>query len=285
LNLLPQSTIRLCYLHPSAVSNSLLILTERRVEGPEFDVRVRDCGISMLAFHIRRGTRGSLAATTTAAQISVGVLVSGVRGVKPEHVGVVVIPQRHDEDHTLGKSLGHVSLATLVLVSVGVLEYGLLLVAELGCDGVAVDTRNRGRGLSNGLAALDVEALDLHVVAAADELSDNGELLRCVDGHALAVEVLDTHAVGVEIAAVGVADAGITVGGVGSTAAVAVAASLLDGAARVRRHRRADGIGLPDIHLGATRAVAADTCVGVVSRGCPAFDVALYRGLVNEVAV
>jgi hypothetical protein len=255
-------------------------LTESGVEGSELDVGVNDCGISLFALKIRGNTRRSLATATASAQVTVGVLVGGVSGVEPEHVGVVVIPQRHDEHHALSKSLGHISLATLVLVSVSVLESCLLLVTELGCDGVAVDAGNRGSGLCNGLSALDVEALDLHSVASADELSDDGELLRGIDGHTLAVEVLDTHAVGVEVTAIRVADASIAVGGVCSTTAVTIAARLLDRAAGMGCHRRADGVGLPDIHLGAARTMATDTCVCVVRRRLPAFNVTLGGGSV-----
>jgi hypothetical protein len=236
----------------------------------------------MLTLNISRNAGSGLAAATTSAQVCVGVLVSGVSRVEPEHVGVVVIPQRHDKYHTLGKSFGHVSLTTLVLIGVCVFECCFLLVAEFGGDGVAVNTRNRGCRLSNGLSALDIEALNLHSVTGTNELGDNGKLLRSVNSHALAVEILDTHAVAVEITAVRVAYASIAVCGVCSTTTITVAAGLLDGAASMGRHRRADGVGFPDIHLGAARAVTTDTGVRVV-RGCfPAFYITLESGLVIE---
>lgn len=152
----------------------------------------------------------------------------------------MVIPQRHDENHTVGKSLGHVGLSTLVLVGVLVAERRLLSVAELGGDGVALDAGNGGVRLSDGLSVLDIEALDLHGIAGADELSDDSELLGGIDGLALAVEVLNSHAVAVEVTAIRVADASIAICGVCSTTAVAVAAGLLDGAASMGSHSRAD---------------------------------------------
>jgi hypothetical protein len=234
---------------PSIAPRSLQHLAKGRVNRTKLDVGVHDGCIRTLTLDVSRNTRCSLALSATASEICVGVLIGGVGRVKPEHVGVVVVPERHDEHHALCKSLGHVSRSALLLVCVPVLEDVLLLVAELGGDRIARNTSDSGVGLSNGLAALDVEAFDFHGIASADELCDHGELLRCVNCLALAVEVLDTHAVAVEVAAVGVADASIAVSGVGSTTIVTLAARLLDCTAGVGSHRRANGVGLPDVHL------------------------------------
>jgi hypothetical protein len=236
----------------------------------------------MVGLNIRGSTRRCFAASTTRSQVGLGILVSGVCGVEPEHVGVVIVPKRHDEYHTLSESLGHVRLSTLVFVGVCVLEGCLLLIAELGCDGVTVDTGNRGSGLRNGLSALDIEALDLHSVTSANELSNDSELLRGVHSHALAVEILDTHTVAVEVTAVRIAYASIAVCRVCSTTAVTVAAGLLDGAARMGCDGRTDGVGFPDVHLSAARAVATDTSICISGRRLPTFDVTLVSELVIE---
>jgi hypothetical protein len=156
-----------------------------------------------------------------------------------------------DENHAVRESLCHVGHAALVFERVFVAESLLLRIAEGGCNGVTCDAGDGRVWLGKGRSALDIEALDLHSVAGADELCDNGELLRCIDRLSLAVEVLDAHAVAIEVTAIGITDAGVAVSRVCAAAAVAVAAGLLYCAAGVRRHCRADGIRLPDIHLGA----------------------------------
>jgi len=68
---------------------------------------------------------------------------------------------------------------------------------------------------------LNVDAADLlegtsGSSGVGDELCDDGELLGSVDLHARAVEALVTHAVRIEIAAVGVADGTVAVVGLTS---------------------------------------------------------------------
>jgi hypothetical protein len=250
-------------------------LLESGIDRAKLDVRVDDRRIRALAFNICRSTRSDVAVTTARSKVGVGVLISGVSRVEPQHVRVVIIPQGHDEDHALSKSLGHVGLPTLVLVGVSVFEDSLLLVTEFGRDRVTVNARNSGCRLRDRLSSLDIESLDLHSIASSDELSDNRELLGGVDSLTLAVEVLHSHTVAVEITAIRIAQASIAVGRVCSTTSVSIAASLLNRAASMGRHRRADGVGFPDIHLGTAGTVAADTSIGVVGRRCPTFDVAL----------
>jgi len=109
----------------------------------------------------------------------------------------------------------------------------------------------------DNLAVLDVEATDLGKGAArgsgiGDELGDNRELLGGVNGEALAVEGGVAHTVRVEITAVGIADAGIAVGG---TASVAFAARLGTRRARMRSVGGGDAICLPDVHLVTARSI------------------------------
>lgn len=244
--------------------NAHQCLTKGRVQRAELDVGIDDGSIGVRGLDISRDAGGSLALTTATAEIGVGILVGGVCGVEPEHVGVVVIPQTHDEDHTIGKCLGHVRHSTLVLECVSVPKGCLLSIAELGGDRVTSDTCDSRLAVGYGLAALDIESLDLHGIAGANELCDDREFLGRVDGLALAVEVLDTHAVAVEIAAIGIANTSITISRVCSSAAISVASGLLDSRARVRCYRRADGIGLPDIHLGTARSVPTNASIRVV---------------------
>jgi len=123
----------------------------------------------------------------------------------------------------------------------------LLRLAEGLVDVVAPVALDGGLGVGDGLAALDVEAADRFQVAAAalDELRDHGDLLLRVDLLARPVEFAVALAVRVEVAPVGVAAAGVPLRRVGPAALVAQTAVLPDGAARVRRVGRRDGIGLP----------------------------------------
>ena len=187
----------------------------------------------------------------------------------------MIIPKRHDQNHTLVERLVHVGHTTMLLERIGVAKDLLLLITKLGGNGISLDTGNGRLGVGNDFPVLDVVALDFHVVASANKLSDDGEFLGSVDGLALAVKGLVTLAVRVEIATIGITGSAIAVGGIGSTAAVALAAGLADGLTGVRSNCSTHGVGLPDIHLGAAGPVLSDTGIGVVGGSLPAFDVAL----------
>jgi hypothetical protein len=160
---------------------------------------------------------------------------------------------------------------------ISIAESNLLGLAEVGVDGVARGTRDGGLGVGDDLAVLDVETLDLveDTIGSLEELGDDGELGLGVDSHARSVEVLDTLAVRVEVASIGIASTGITGGRVSTTAGITLATVLADSGARVRSVGGRDGVGLPDIHLSAARAVLADTSVLVVGRGSPLSRVGL----------
>ena len=82
-------------------------------------------------------------------------------------------------------------------------------------------------------------------------------------------------AIGVEVAAIGIANTGVAVGAVGATARVALAAALVDDGARVGGPGGSSIVSLPDVHLRAASAVAAGTGVLVVAGRIPALDVGL----------
>ena len=130
------------------------------------------------------------------------------------------------------------------------------------------------------MAVLDVEAADLREGAGGgarvgDELGDDGELGVGVDGLARAVEGRVAHAVGVIVAAVAVAET-LVAGGAGVGAAISArAGGLLGHRAWVWRVGRGDGVGLPDVHLGAAGTGRAAAGVGVVAGWGPALDVGL----------
>ena len=256
---------------------------EGAVDGTELDVGVDDVGVGGVGLDVAGDTGGGGA---RAAEVAGAGSVGRVGGVEPEHVGVVVVPERHDEDHTLGEGGAHLHETSLGAEVVGVAEGGLLGVAVGGGDGVAADSGDIALGVGDHLAVLDVESLDLGEVAAAvgEELGDDGELGGGVDGHARAVEGGVALAVAVEVASIGVALASVAGSAVGAAAIVASAHSLADGSAGMRRQGGAHLVRLPDIHLRAAAAVVSETSVLVVGRGSPSIDVGLENSFVREFA-
>ena len=252
---------------------------EGRADGADLDVGVDDGGVGVVGLDIGGGARGDVAGTT--GDTGGGGCASGrVVAVEPEHVGRVVIPQGHDEDHALGERSAHALQAAVLGEDVLVLEQALLGGAVVVGDGVAADAGPGRLGVGDHLAVLHVEALDLLEGAAGgavvgDELGDDGELALGVDGHARTVEGLVALAEGVEITSVGVAGAAVAVGAVGATAGVAAAHHLAGGVAGVRSEGRGDAVGLPDIHLRAAGAVVASTRIGIIGGGLPSINVGL----------
>lgn len=217
-----------------------------RVDGSEADVGVDDLRAGGTGLDVTGDTRGG-GAGSTGSTLRGGA--DGVGRVEPEHVGVVVIPQRHDEDHTLGESLTHLGESTLVLEG-GLVTKGSLLSVTVGIgDGVVASDASLGRvRVGDQLAVLDVVTADLGQHAAGlDELGHDGEDLGGVDGQALAVEGGVALAVAVEVASIGVALSSVAVGAVSTSALITVAHDLADGLARVGSERSRDRVGLPDV--------------------------------------
>jgi hypothetical protein len=157
-----------------------------------------------------------------------------------------VVPERHDQNHVALESLGHLGEATLLGEVVCVTEGGLLGLAEILGDLIAGHAVNGALRVGDDLAILHVVALDGLEAAALtlDELGHDGELLGGVNRHAGAVEVLDTHAVRVEVASVGVAGAGVAGIGVRATTVVAGARLLTNVSAGVGSEGGGDAVGL-----------------------------------------
>lgn len=252
-------------------------VAEGGVERTELDVGEGDGGIGALLLDISGDTRVRGA---RAAIVAGSGAVSWVGGVEPKHVGVVVIPDGHDENHTLFHTSGHRGESAMVLKGQLITEGFLLGVAEVLVDGVARDTLDLGLRVGDNSAVLDVEALDLAegtglITSVGDELGDNSEDGAGVNGPTITIEFLVTHAVGVEVAPIRVARAGVTLIRVSTTAASVSAHNLAGVIAGVRSVGSCHGVGFPDIHLRAASAVASNTSVGVVIRWFPALNIAL----------
>lgn len=231
--------------------------------------------IPILRLNVLGHTATDITGTTTLAgrrRIGIG----RVRRVEPQHVGVVVVPERQNQNHGLGQRVGHGREATDIIKTVAVTKHNLLLLAKVGRHRVASETGPGRLRELNLLAALDIKLLDLcEGGARAQELRDNGKLLGGIQRLAGAVKVLDAHAVGIKVAAVRVTVASIAGGRVGAATVVAVADVLGIVLAWVGRVGHAHAVGFPNVHFGTAGAHVADASVGVVGRGLPAFDVGL----------
>jgi hypothetical protein len=244
----------------------------------------------MVLLHVLGLTRVGSASTALSTQLGG---ISRVSGIQPQHVDRMVVPERHDQDVAACKRSAHLVESTERLEGVGVAESRLLRGAEGLGDGVAGYALDGRVAVLEDLAVLYVEALDLREGGArADELGDDGHFLGGVEGGAGAVEVLDAHAVAllgllvcglswvggcsayVEITSVLVADTAVTVAAV--SARDIISALLKTRAlARVRGVGGRDGVGLPDIHLGAAGTDLTRSGVRVSVRWVPALDVGL----------
>ena len=252
-----------------------------RANGANLDVGISHGSRSRVRLNIVRRTRISTASATSNTSVS-GSGIGGVVAIQPEHVGVVVIPQAHNENHTLLQALAHARHTAVLGEDVLVAEGSLLGSAKVSGDGVSGDATDIGGGVGDDLAVLDVETLDLLEAAGvgavvSDELGDDGHLGLGIDDLAGPVEALVAHAVGVEVTSVRVAGARVAAGRVGSTALVALAHGLAGRVTRVRSHGSGNAVGFPDIHLIAAGSVAANTGVLIVLGRLPALHVALVH--------
>lgn len=149
--------------------------------------------------------------------------------------------------------------------------------AERSSDRVACHAGNGGLRIGDKFAVLHVEASDFGEWVA-DELRDDGEDFGSVNGQARTVEAGIAHAVGVEIAAVGIACPGVTRAGICTAASITAAHGLACRLAGVGRDSRRDRVGFPNVHLSTARTVATDTSVLIIGGRLPAIDISLNVG-------
>lgn len=209
----------------------------------------------------------------------------GVGGVEPVHGGCVVVPDGHGEDHGGVESGAEARHAAKGLEVVGVVECGLLLVAECISDLVGdVDAINGGVRVGDGHTVLDVEALDGGECAGigavgSDELGDDGDDLRGVHGPTNTEEGGVAHTVAVEVTSILVADAGVAVITITTVGSLAAGESLTR--ACVWGVGSGGLVSLPDIHLRAAGSVSSAASVNIAVRWGPVKDVSLRNVLVK----
>jgi hypothetical protein len=223
--------------------------------------------------HILELSRIGRAASTVNSQL---VLARGVLGVEPKHVGVEIVPQAKNENH-VGQTPAHLSKTSLVLEAVKVVKDLTDIVTPSLSNGVATRSKEV-LGIRKDDAILDVEALNLAESSTRrEELGNNGDLLVGVDLEVATRAIVSLVALspGVEVATIRVTVSGISVGRVCATAVVTVAD--VEGAvlARVGGISSRDGVGLPDVHLGAASTKFTDARVRVALGGVPSVNIGL----------
>merc|ERR1712205_299181 len=120
----------------------------------ELDVRELHGGIGLICLHIVRRARLDAARATVRAWL---LAVSGVGAVQPKHVGIVVIPQRHDENHaSINGVLYGLQSALLQKVS-AILSDRNPVCAEVVSDGIVALSVDCVRWVLNGPALLLVD--------------------------------------------------------------------------------------------------------------------------------
>mmetsp|Transcript_84517 Transcript_84517/g.247894 ORF Transcript_84517/g.247894 Transcript_84517/m.247894 type:complete len:470 (+) Transcript_84517:174-1583(+) len=201
--------------------------------------------------------------------LRVGLVVGG-DGVQPAHVAAWVVPQRDCQNHALVQGLADLlhapKLAKLVKVAVRivrrpcVLELILVRATIFVGQRVSLHALNGRLGVLDHSAALHVDAADLlqvTIVSAVgrDELRDDGDNLVCPHRAAVAPEVLAAHSVGVEVAAVLVADALVLVPLISITAVHVLALDVACCLAGVHGERLGLAVPLKEVYLWAAGAV------------------------------
>jgi len=152
----------------------------------KLDVGEDNKGVGLLRFHIGGDTGGGGARSTKDTGVG-GGLVERIGAVEPQHVGRIVVPDGHDQDHSLGEGTSHLGHTTQAGEDVGITEGGLLSSAELVAERVPLShSGDVDLGVLEDDTVLDVDAADLLECArgstsGGQELSDNGHLLGGVD--------------------------------------------------------------------------------------------------------
>ena len=227
---------------------------------PISEVGILHPGLLVLGPHFDWAVVTGIARAAEDAQALRRVLLWWELGIQPGHVRGEVVPDRHRKDQTPCQGLAHGGKAALLLVVVVILKGLLLLIAEAVGDGVTRHVGNRGLGVLNQLAILHIEAADLNEfprvgAIVGQKLSHHCQWLHGVYLEILprAIEAMGSHAVGVQVATIFVAEAlpALTILPVAALN-IACATDWPDGATRMRRVGRGPPICLPNIHFHAT---------------------------------
>merc|ERR1712070_1033127 len=195
---------------------------------------------SACSLSICRHTRVNAASTTVRSWLRT---IGGVGAVQPEHVCVVVIPQRHDKNHTCIDSLLDSVQSALLQKIRAILGGGNPVTAEVIGDGVMGLSIDGVGWVLDGLAVLLVELPHFDKFArvgaiVCDELRGHCDGLSAVNLEvgAWTKEVVSAQSVRLDVTTVLVTQAAEAIFTIVTTV-LAVATSLLSRGARMHRVR------------------------------------------------
>lgn len=106
---------------------------EGRTKVTELDVRESNGSIGMLSLNVGWDTRCRGAVSTHDTRLR-GVFIEGVAAVQPQHVGGVVVPNAHNQNHAVVEGPAHSLEAALGSEVVSITEGGFSIDAELVGD-------------------------------------------------------------------------------------------------------------------------------------------------------
>merc|ERR1712087_618340 len=202
-------------------------------------------------------------------------------GFQPEHVGIVVIPERHHQDNTCINCLLDLAETTLLEEIGAVLGFCNPVFAEVIGDAVMLISIDSVAWVLDFFAILSVELFDLHELARicaiiGDELRGHGDWLGGInlEFRARTKEVLVAKAVRLEVATVLVAQTLEAIRTVVS-AIGALTARLSVSGAGVHGVGCADGVRFPDVDLSAAAAIFASASIDISLAWIPVFSVGL----------
>jgi len=198
----------------------------------------------------------------------------------------VVVPKTQDENDSVLERIAHDLEASALLEGVFVTKECLLVVAELVGDGcVGFEIREFSCRVRDDLAVLDVQADNVDEraiggIVGGIPLSNDSEGFGGINSKATAEEILNTHAIGVEVTSIFVAHTAISVRSI--TACGTITTGLTYDSAYVRSVGRSHGVRFPHVHFVATRSIFSSSSVGISGVGLPIENIGLS---VNELDI
>jgi len=256
-----------------------IVLVEGRSNGSEFDVREGHRGIWTVLFDVVWLSRVSRAGS------SLGSVFGGsdwIGGVEPEHVNIMVVPDRQNQDHTVFEGLAHLGDTSFGRELVDFFEVLLDGSAEVVRDRVVLLSVDGGGWSLNHFSSLDVlssDFVDSSVVSSVvgNELSDDGEWHGGINFEVASrsKESLGSVSEGSEVASISIAKARVSIG----VTAVVSSRSIASFGRIVRARMSSEGLGdrvsFPNVELHAAGSVFPSSSIWVGRIAVPSLRVGL----------
>merc|ERR1719487_922786 len=253
---------------PERISHSNRIHLQSGTNVAIFDVGEDNCSICQILLNISWHTSGDGTRTSAHPRL-IASSINWVGGIQPKHVGIVVIPERHDKNTTSLKD-GVNSLHATLFQEVGaILGVSNPISAKLVRDGVVFVAIDRVHWMLNGLAILSVKLFHLHncsLISAiiSDELSGHCDWLGAVNCEifANAPEFFLLQTVWLDVTTILVTHTFESVFTIVTTvSAFASVLFIIGSGTGMHGESGATVVGFPQINLCATRTIPSSACI------------------------